>query len=503
MVTGVPGGRARSALARRATRFADVRWVAETGSTNADALALARRRRARGHRAGGRPPDRRAGAGRAARGGAAGRRRCCCRCCCGRRRRCWTCATMAVAVAAAEAVERGGRRRARGSSGRTTSCGPATARARPQAGRHPRRGRLAGRRRRRRGLAARRARAGASWSSASASTWPGPTTCPTTWPTSRSRSTTSPARPVDREDLLVALLAAPRPPLRRAGRPATAPACSAAWRARSATLGRRVRVDLGADDVEGTAVDVTDEGHLVVDTLDGDRRTFAVGDVVHLRPALTQGPPAQGRTRRRGVPRRGVVIMWSGPRTFSPPGAQHRWLENSSATARRLNRAWADHARAEPLGSPRHPGEHAARGSGRRQEHDVLRAGPVSGFRWVSPNRSELAEDRGRLAPAEHGVQHDPAEQQLLEQGAPTTTATAIMHPGGGGVVERAELVPPASADRPSSDADEVDDDRAVTTSASTAVPRPGQTSRRSTRQREVVGDASGAVATESRRTSR
>jgi BirA family biotin operon repressor/biotin-[acetyl-CoA-carboxylase] ligase len=59
----------------------------------------------------------------------------------------------------------------------------------------------------------------------------------------------------------------------------------AAWRARSATLGRRVRVDLGADDVEGTAVDVTSEGHLVVETVEGDRRTLAVGDVVHLRPA--------------------------------------------------------------------------------------------------------------------------------------------------------------------------------------------------------------------------
>jgi BirA family biotin operon repressor/biotin-[acetyl-CoA-carboxylase] ligase len=50
-----------------------------------------------------------------------------------------------------------------------------------------------------------------------------------------------------------------------------------------ATLGRRVRVDLGSDDVEGTAVDVTSEGHLVVETLEGDLRTFAVGDVVHLR----------------------------------------------------------------------------------------------------------------------------------------------------------------------------------------------------------------------------
>jgi BirA family transcriptional regulator, biotin operon repressor / biotin---[acetyl-CoA-carboxylase] ligase len=58
----------------------------------------------------------------------------------------------------------------------------------------------------------------------------------------------------------------------------------AAWRDRSATLGRRVRVDLGADDVEGTAIDVTADGHLVVETDAGDRRTLAVGDVIHLRP---------------------------------------------------------------------------------------------------------------------------------------------------------------------------------------------------------------------------
>lgn len=60
---------------------------------------------------------------------------------------------------------------------------------------------------------------------------------------------------------------------------------AAEWRRRSATLGRRVRVDLGPDDVEGTAVDVSADGHLVVETDGGDRRTFAVGDVVHLRPA--------------------------------------------------------------------------------------------------------------------------------------------------------------------------------------------------------------------------
>lgn len=56
------------------------------------------------------------------------------------------------------------------------------------------------------------------------------------------------------------------------------------WRALSCTLGRRVRIDLGADDVVGTAVDVTSEGHLVLEPLEGGRRTIAVGDVVHLRP---------------------------------------------------------------------------------------------------------------------------------------------------------------------------------------------------------------------------
>ncbi|MEY2452960.1 MAG: BirA family transcriptional regulator [Acidimicrobiaceae bacterium] len=52
----------------------------------------------------------------------------------------------------------------------------------------------------------------------------------------------------------------------------------AAWRDASATLGRRVRVDLGSETIEGIASDVTSEGHLIV----GDR-TIAVGDVHHLR----------------------------------------------------------------------------------------------------------------------------------------------------------------------------------------------------------------------------
>jgi BirA family biotin operon repressor/biotin-[acetyl-CoA-carboxylase] ligase len=96
---------------------------------------------------------------------------------------------------------------------------------------------------------------------------------------------------VDRVDLLVAFLRRLDDGYGRLVTGAAAGAGAAAataelvgqWRRRSATLGRRVRVDLGRDDVEGTAVDVTDEGHLVVETLDGERRTLAVGDVVHLR----------------------------------------------------------------------------------------------------------------------------------------------------------------------------------------------------------------------------
>ncbi len=48
--------------------------------------------------------------------------------------------------------------------------------------------------------------------------------------------------------------------------------------ARSATLGRRVRVELADETFEGTATSLTDEGFLVV-----DGRVVSAGDVVHLR----------------------------------------------------------------------------------------------------------------------------------------------------------------------------------------------------------------------------
>jgi BirA family biotin operon repressor/biotin-[acetyl-CoA-carboxylase] ligase len=92
-------------------------------------------------------------------------------------------------------------------------------------------------------------------------------------------------RKVDREDLLVALLeqlAGRYEPL--VATRDTGPLLDE-WRERSATLGRRVRIDLGEDDLEGRAVDITADGHLVVETLEGERRTVVVGDVVHLRIA--------------------------------------------------------------------------------------------------------------------------------------------------------------------------------------------------------------------------
>ncbi|MDP9336594.1 MAG: biotin--[acetyl-CoA-carboxylase] ligase [Actinomycetota bacterium] len=54
--------------------------------------------------------------------------------------------------------------------------------------------------------------------------------------------------------------------------------------ARSATLGRRVRVELADETFEGAASALTDEGFLVV-----DGRVVSAGDVVHLRHDLT-GP---------------------------------------------------------------------------------------------------------------------------------------------------------------------------------------------------------------------
>lgn len=58
----------------------------------------------------------------------------------------------------------------------------------------------------------------------------------------------------------------------------------AAYRARSATIGRRVEVDLGHERFVGDALDVNDDGQLlVIDDCPDRPRTVVAGDVVHLR----------------------------------------------------------------------------------------------------------------------------------------------------------------------------------------------------------------------------
>ncbi|CAN5688973.1 biotin--[acetyl-CoA-carboxylase] ligase [soil metagenome] len=289
MTDTLPGDRARTALAR--TRFADVRWVAETGSTNADAMELARSGDVEGivlvadHQTAGRgrrgrtweaPPGASLMASvllrpRASEAGAT---------------------TMAVAVAAAEAIEElTGRRPGLKWPNDLVWPGDGSGTDRKLAG----------------------ILAEVDWPAGShvAGGWsaPGPGDrmvvvvgigINVAWgampadlePIAVSLDhLTAPSAPPDREDLLVAFLRAlDRTYGHLTAGPDGPDVVRRRWRERSATLGQRVRVDLGADDVEGTAVDVTGEGHLVVETLEGERRVLAVGDVVHLRPvAPTDG----------------------------------------------------------------------------------------------------------------------------------------------------------------------------------------------------------------------
>lgn len=86
---------------------------------------------------------------------------------------------------------------------------------------------------------------------------------------------------VDREELLVAFLRALEARYAELDRGALVQE----WRARSATLGRRVRVEVGDETFEGLAADITTHGHLVVASDDGTTRDVTIGDVKHLRHA--------------------------------------------------------------------------------------------------------------------------------------------------------------------------------------------------------------------------
>ncbi len=88
---------------------------------------------------------------------------------------------------------------------------------------------------------------------------------------------------IDRDELLNALLTALEPRVADLGTPEGRSRQAAEFRDRCTTLGSRVRVTLPDGGFEGTAVDVTPEGHLVVDSA-GGRRTVVAGDVVHVRP---------------------------------------------------------------------------------------------------------------------------------------------------------------------------------------------------------------------------
>ena len=90
--------------------------------------------------------------------------------------------------------------------------------------------------------------------------------------------------PVDRHALLASLLAALGPRVADLGSAAGRRRQRADFRAGCTTIGTAVRVELPGEQFDGTAVDLTPEGHLVVAVGDA-RRTVVAGDVVHLRSA--------------------------------------------------------------------------------------------------------------------------------------------------------------------------------------------------------------------------
>jgi len=86
----------------------------------------------------------------------------------------------------------------------------------------------------------------------------------------------------DLEALLTALLAALGPRVASLGTDRGRGRLAGDLRSTCTTIGSPVRVDLPDGSFTGTALAVTDEGHLVVD-VDGTPRTVVAGDVVHVR----------------------------------------------------------------------------------------------------------------------------------------------------------------------------------------------------------------------------
>jgi BirA family biotin operon repressor/biotin-[acetyl-CoA-carboxylase] ligase len=89
-------------------------------------------------------------------------------------------------------------------------------------------------------------------------------------------------RPIDRSEVFDALLEALEPRVGDLGTASGRIRQAADLAKACTTIGSRVRVDLADEWFEGTATDLTPEGHLVVDVA-GTRRTVVAGDVVHVR----------------------------------------------------------------------------------------------------------------------------------------------------------------------------------------------------------------------------
>ncbi|MCC6226215.1 MAG: biotin--[acetyl-CoA-carboxylase] ligase [Microthrixaceae bacterium] len=86
-------------------------------------------------------------------------------------------------------------------------------------------------------------------------------------------------RDIDRHLLLEALLAAFET---RLDEPATS--LLEVYRKRCATLGRRVRIETTDGATEALAIDIDPDGALVVESASGVRRSVFAADIVHLRP---------------------------------------------------------------------------------------------------------------------------------------------------------------------------------------------------------------------------
>ncbi len=101
-------------------------------------------------------------------------------------------------------------------------------------------------------------------------------------------------RTVDRAALLVAMLRSLESRYRDLQTPDGVPRLLDDYRARSATLGQRVRAELPGATLEGVAVDISPEGHLVL-AVGSEHHAVSSGDVVHVDQLSGRSPSRRSR----------------------------------------------------------------------------------------------------------------------------------------------------------------------------------------------------------------